>query len=103
MCGTFERCLLSVSDPSVADFAFGERHDAPWSAPLPIQRNGQEGVTRWAYARRYLPENEVIPLSEVEALLLSERAQLWCGEACAGVTEVTEDGRLHMMLAGGSM
>jgi len=60
-------------------------------------------MTFWAQARRYLPENEVIPLAEVEALLLSEKAQLWCGEGCAGVTEIAGDGRLHIMLAGGRM
>ena len=60
-------------------------------------------MTPWEHARRYLPENEVVPLAEVEALLLGERAQLWLGEGCAGVTEIARDGRLHMMLAGGSM
>jgi hypothetical protein len=60
-------------------------------------------VTRWDYALRFLPQNDVIPLEEARALILAERAQLWCGEACAGVTEVSPDNRLHIMLAGGAM
>ncbi len=60
-------------------------------------------TTRWEAARRFLPQNDVIPLSQVEALLLSERAQLWLGRDCAGVTEIAPDGRLHILLAGGAM
>jgi hypothetical protein len=60
-------------------------------------------LTRWDHALRFLPENDLIPLVQARALILAERAQLWCGEDCAGVTEVSGDGRLHIMLAGGSM
>ena len=60
-------------------------------------------MTHWEYALRFLPENDVIPLEQAKALILSERAHLWCGEDCAGVTEVSGDGRLHILLAGGSM
>jgi len=60
-------------------------------------------MTHWDHALRYLPENDVIPLEEARALILGARAQLWCGEACAGVTEVTADSRLHILLAGGSL
>ena len=60
-------------------------------------------MTPWDYALRFLPENEVIPLDTARMLILAERAQLWCGADCAGVTEVAPDNRLHIMLAGGSM
>ncbi len=60
-------------------------------------------MTRWEYALRFLPENDLIPLDEAKALILEERAQLWCGENCAGLTEVSHDNRLHILLAGGSM
>jgi len=59
--------------------------------------------TPWAYARRFLPENDLVPLDEARRLILAGRAQLWCGEGCAGVTEIAPDNRLHILLAGGSM
>lgn len=60
-------------------------------------------MTRWEYALRFLPENDVIPPDEAKALILGGRAQLWCGEDCAGITEIAPDNRLHILLAGGSL
>ena len=60
-------------------------------------------MTWWDHALRFLPENDVIPLDEAKASILGERAQLWCGEGCAGVTEISPDNRLHILLAGGAM
>ncbi len=60
-------------------------------------------MTLWDYALRFLPQNDVAPLGEVRGLILDGRAQLWCGEACAGVTEIGGDNRLHILLAGGSL
>ncbi len=71
-------------------------------APRHLPRGAGE-ESRWEYALRFLPENDLIPVEEAKALILSERAQLWCGEGCAGVTEITADDRLHILLAGGSL
>ena len=60
-------------------------------------------MTPWQHARRFLPENEVIPVEAARGLILAGRAQLWCGANCAGVTEIGEDNRMHLMLAGGDM
>ncbi len=60
-------------------------------------------MTRWEHALCFLPENALIPLAQAKALVLNGQAQLWCGEACAGITEVSPDNRLHILLAGGSL
>jgi hypothetical protein len=60
-------------------------------------------VTNWDYACRFLPENALIPLKEAFDRVQDGRAQLWVNEDCAGVTEIADDRRLHIMLAGGSM
>lgn len=60
-------------------------------------------MTVWDHALRFLPENDLIPLAEAKTLILGGRAQLWCGDGCAGVTEVAPDSRLHILLAGGAM
>lgn len=60
-------------------------------------------MTPWEHALRFLPQNDLIPVGEARALILSGQAQLWCGEGCAGITEIAPDGRLHILLAGGSL
>jgi hypothetical protein len=60
-------------------------------------------LSPWARACRFLPENDLIPLAEARERLESGRAQLWLGDRSAGVTEIADDGRLHIMLAGGAM
>ena len=92
--------LVESTSPAVSP----SHHALRARSPLPVNGAGVENATTlWDYARRFLPENELIPLEEAKALVLSERAQLWCGDDCAGVTEVTDDHRLHLMLAGGAM
>ena len=70
------------------------------------QRGGavsKPGLTPWQIAAQYLPESDIAPLSLLEERVLADRAQLWLGDGCAGVTEVTDDNRLHIWVAGGSM
>lgn len=57
----------------------------------------------WGYARRYLPFSEEAPEAEVIEHLQEQRAQLWVGTGCAGVTEVTDDQNMHVWLAGGDI
>jgi hypothetical protein len=61
------------------------------------------GLTPWQIALQYLPESDIAPLSLVHERILQNRAQLWLGDGCAGVTEVSDDNRLHIWTAGGSM
>jgi len=60
-------------------------------------------VTLWEACRRFIPDTPDTPHSLIEQRLLEQRAQLWPGRGCAGVTEVTDDNKLHVWQAGGSM
>lgn len=59
----------------------------------------------WVRARGHLlPAMTEDPEHEVVGRLLEGTAQLWLGEQCAMVTEVTKDPRtLHVWLAGGNL
>lgn len=62
-----------------------------------------DGLTPWQIAARYLPDTEIAPLPLVKKRILQDRALLWLGDNCAGVTETTDDNQLHIWTAGGSM
>lgn len=42
-------------------------------------------------------------VEEIKARILDGTAHLWPGKGCAGVTEYTPDGGLHIWVAGGSL
>ncbi len=58
-------------------------------------------ITPWDYAKRYLPFGEHATEEEVHGRLLSGTAHLWNGPGCSAVTEVGDNGNLHIWLAGG--
>lgn len=59
--------------------------------------------TLWDKSCRLLPFNEAVTVDEVFDRILTQTAHLWTGNKSAVVTEVTDEGFLHIWLAGGDM
>ena len=59
-------------------------------------------MTLWEHALQYLPFKDVSS-DEVYQRLIDGGAVLWSGPECAAVTEITDEGLLHIWLAGGKI
>lgn len=64
--------------------------------------DANRALTPWERAKALLPFVDVGP-EEVFNRLLDSRAQLWLGDNCSVVTEVTDDNFLHIWLGGGDL